>query len=178
MAPTKSTEVVADGGAGAAIETTGTDLATITEGHLLTLTEVDRNNVAAFLETTRQIEDHDSDQTTVEILARILAAESVEDVLAPQAPVALKTLQGFPLSIDSVRWMKSDFAEGAGMYALIKGARTDTGETFLATCGGTNVLAQLFVLDKLGAFPTKVKITTASKPTANGYYPLWLTPDA
>lgn len=158
------------------IDVPGTDLATKVEGTLTTLTEVDRQNVAAFLAQTREVESQDTDAATVEILARILRAESVDDVLAPQAPVPLQQLIGFPIVVDGVRWMRSDFDEGPGMYALVDAVHRDTGEKFLGTCGGMNVLAQLFAMDRLGAFPVHVVVTRARKATANGYFPLWLEP--
>lgn len=172
MTPSKAVDAPADD----VLETTGTEVATINEGSLLALNEVDRQAVGLFLSQARAVESVDTDSTTVEILARILSSESADQVLAPLVPVAASAMVGFPIIVDAVRWMKSDFAEGAGMYALIDAVDQSTGEKRLITCGGMNVLAQLFALERLQAFPVHVKITRAAKATANGYFPLWLEP--
>ena len=110
-----------------------------------------------------------------QIVARILAAESADDVLSSQSTTAATDLVGVPLQVANVRWMQSRVKDAAiPVFALIDAVRGDDGSKVLVTCGAIQVMAQLVKLQKLGAFPIDLKIVQKDTPTAAGYYPLWL----
>lgn len=120
------------------------------------------------------------------ITNRILAAESVEDVLTMAGTLQVDQVLLRPFKIRDVRIQKSAFTESAGpaVFAIIDAHFLDTpdDQTDVLTCGGANVLAQIAALDNLdrsGKVPgalrdTAVKLTRTVRPTARGYHPLWL----
>lgn len=110
------------------------------------------------------------------IVARILGAEGAEGVLDMGEPIKAEELEQVPLQINGVRWMRSTFDEGPGVYAVADALREDTGEQVKVTCGGVNVMTQLLKLQTMGAFPQRVKIAKSQRPTKSGYYPYWLQP--
>jgi hypothetical protein len=50
----------------------------------------------------------------------------------------------------------------------------EDGSNVIVSCGGANVLAQLYRLVKDGRIPEAVTIEESRKPTAKGYRPLWI----
>lgn len=110
------------------------------------------------------------------IVARILSAGGAEAVLDMGEPTKAEELEQVPLNVTGVRWMRSTFDEGPGVYAVVDATRTDNDEQVKVTCGGVNVMTQLLKLQTMGAFPQNVKIVKATRPTKSGYYPYWLQP--
>lgn len=110
------------------------------------------------------------------IVARILGAGGADAVLDMGEPTKAEELEQVPLNVTGVRWMRSTFDEGPGVYAVVDATRTDNDEQVKVTCGGVNVMTQLLKLQTLGAFPQNVKIVKSSRPTKSGYYPYWLQP--
>ena len=108
------------------------------------------------------------------IVARILASEDAETVLADSAATPAQEVLGRPLQVYGVRWLRSAYEEGPVVFALLDVADIESGERMTVSCGARNVMAQLLRLDQLGALPVAVVIRKADKATANGYYPLWL----
>lgn len=117
-----------------------------------------------------------AEQSQAGIVARILAADSPEAALDMGEPVKAEELEQVVLNVTGVRWMRSTFEEGPGVYAVIDAEREDTNEAIKATCGSVNVMTQLLKLQTMAAFPQRVKIVKSQKPTKSGYYPFWLQP--
>lgn len=111
-----------------------------------------------------------------QIVARILSAETADDVLKPQNTTAAEDMVGVPLHISAVRWMQSRVKDAAiPVFALIEGTRGDDGSSVIVTCGAVQVMAALLRLSSIGALTSQpVVITRKDTPTAAGYYPLWL----
>lgn len=134
--------------------------------------------VASYLSSSKAAVEEDPEQVAWEIVQRILSAQSPDEVLSRQQVMSAKELLGFPLIIERVRWQRSAYEQRESMYALVNAHRTDLDVDVVVTCGGRNVMAQLWRLGELNAFPIKAKFGTTAQPTANGYYPLWLEPVA
>lgn len=115
----------------------------------------------------------DPDQISREIMDRIVQAETPEKVLEQAGTIAAEDYIGKPFVLTDARAMRSALDEGPGVYYALNCVDPETGEPFVMTCGGRNVLAQVFRLKQLDALPRRVKITAAGK-TAQGYTPLWL----
>lgn len=115
-------------------------------------------------------------QSQAGIVARILAADDSAGVLDMGEPTKAEDLEQVELTVSGVRWMRSTFEEGPGVYAVIDALRGDSGDSVKVTCGGVNVMTQLLRLQTMHAFPQKVKIVKATRPTKSGYYPYWLQP--
>lgn len=115
-------------------------------------------------------------QSQAGIVARILGAEGAAGVLDMGEPIKAEELEQVSLEVRGVRWFSSTFEEGPGVYAVIDATRLDNDERIKVTCGGVNVMTQLLKLQTMSAFPQKVKIVKASRPTKSGFYPYWLQP--
>jgi hypothetical protein len=115
-------------------------------------------------------------QSQAGIVARILASEDATGVLDMGEPTKAEDLEQVELDVSGVRWMRSTFDEGPGVYAVIDAVRVDNGEATKVTCGSVNVMTQLLRLQTMAAFPQRVKIVKSSRPTKSGYYPYWLQP--
>ena len=126
------------------------------------------------LESSRSQALEDPETVQRAIVERILAAKSVEEILTPSETRHARDLLDEPVTVHAVRFNESDFEDGIGFYAVVEVTTPDTGDSFAVTCGGRNVMAQLYALAACDAFPCDVKFTQARKPTRAGYWPLWL----
>lgn len=117
----------------------------------------------------------DPQEAALAIFNRIAAAPDVETLLQLQGTLTADDVIGRPLNIVSVEFRKSDYEEGSPVYALIRAADENGEELPPITCGGTNVVTQLAVAQQKGFKLPLVKIIRTEKPTARGFYPLWLT---
>lgn len=118
--------------------------------------------------------DQNPDQVSIDIIARILGATNVADVLEGSGAIHARDYLDTPFTLTSVRFNRSTF-EGAGpqFYALLEGA-DGNGEKVVITCGAKNVIAQAWKLGDLGALPVGVEIKQSPRPTAAGYHVMWL----
>lgn len=109
------------------------------------------------------------------IMERILSAPTLEAVFEVAGTQGADDVDRKPFFLKNVEFFKSDYVEGPGAYAIIHCVFEDTGEAGVITCGGSNVVAQLIAASKFGAPPTfPIQLARNLKPTAKGFYPLWL----
>lgn len=124
-------------------------------------------------------EDADPELVQLRMVERIFGAESADDILnAGGGDVThVRDALGTPFHIYDVDWQESTVEgdENIGVYAVIHATDMLTGEKKVLTCGGTNVCAALLALKERDFLPVEAKFIEASKKTARGYYPLWLT---
>lgn len=112
-----------------------------------------------------------------EMVERILNAANANDVLTQNDVLSGNDVLGVALTINGVKWLKSSIDQKNNtipVYALINATRGDNGEVVNISCGAMQVMAQLLQFGRLGAFPVTAKFGTTDKPTASGYYPLFL----
>lgn len=120
-------------------------------------------------------EGTEADWAQGEIIAQVMAAESIMDVLAPAEAIHGRDLVGIPLIVHGVKYQRSDYSEGSPFYAVMDCEREDSGARIPVTIGAQSIIAQLMRLAQLDAFPQRVVIEQATKrPTAAGYWPLRL----
>jgi hypothetical protein len=116
----------------------------------------------------------DPDQVSLDIIARILNASSVDDVLGGAGAVHARDYLDTPFVLTGVRFNRSAF-DGAGpqFYAVLEGADAD-GVPVAITCGAKNVIAQAWKLADMEALPIDLVIKQSSKATASGFHVMWL----
>lgn len=136
----------------------------------------DDNVVAALVEGTAMPEARIEDPEVVaqEIAQRILGAADVDAILGMFESTPMQELLGVPLEITDVRFNASTFTEGPPVYAVITATRLDTSEGVTATCGGRSIMAGLYRMWQLEAFPQRLQIVESKNPTKAGYKPLLL----
>jgi hypothetical protein len=125
-----------------------------------------------------ELEVLDPDAASEAIVRRIMAAEDTDALSAVAESGALdaRSVLNTPLRILDVAFSKSAFDEGPKVFALIRAFVLDTGAEETITCGSRNVMAALLRLKQLGQLPTQDAwvIVEADRPTAGGFYPMWL----
>ena len=107
-----------------------------------------------------------------DILIDILNAPTVDDILGSEV-VGLEALTGKPFTITKGTLRESDFTDGLAAYIVLN-VTFDDGETAVVTSGSTSVVTQVVRMHQLGALPVRCMARKATKPTANGYYPMSL----
>lgn len=110
------------------------------------------------------------------IVERILGAATIDEVFAIQEARHARDLLGVPIEVTDFKFQESAFDEGAKYYVVLDAYDVDSGEKMAVTCGGATVVAQLYRLGQLGAFPVKVKFTQTKRPTKSGKFPMSLEP--
>lgn len=126
--------------------------------------------VAALVEGTAMPEARIEDPEVVaqEIAQRILGATDVETILGMFESTPMQDLLGVPLDVAGVRFNASTFTEGPPVYAVIEATRLDTGEGVTSTCGGRSVMAALYRMWQLDAFPQKLQVVESKNATKAG----------
>lgn len=117
----------------------------------------------------------EADMAQGDIIAQVLNAATLEEILLPPEAIHAEAVKGIPLSIHAVKYQRSDFQEGSPFYAVLDATRHDTNERVPITVGAQTIIAQLMRLSQLSLLPARVVIINATKrPTKNGYWPLRL----
>lgn len=96
----------------------------------------------------------DDDEAQASIVARILAAEDADAVMAKSRTVEFKAYLGTEITIYDFRMRGSDLADGIGAYAVLDVADY-AGKREITTTSALQVLAQLVAWHRLDAFPVK-----------------------
>lgn len=84
------------------------------------------------------------------------------------------TLVNIPMTINEIRRSTSDYADGLGVFLVVRAVRLDTGEPLTFTTGSVSIVAQLVKAHISGWLPFNAVIVKAAKPSSNGYFPLHL----
>lgn len=108
------------------------------------------------------------------MLAAILGADSWDQLDAPWSTTSTDDAIGVVVTVTDLSRRPSDFAEGLGVYLIVSGYRTETGEPITYTTGSVSVVAQLVRAYAIGALPLTTKLVKAERASANGYYPVHL----
>lgn len=108
------------------------------------------------------------------ITARILAAGSVDEVLRQQTLDKARDWVDVPLEVRGIKFNSSDMEGGIGAYAVMDAVSVKEGTALQVACGARNVLAQLYKLQQLDAFPVRVVLREAKNQTEGGGRPMWL----
>lgn len=109
-----------------------------------------------------------------EITNRILQAGDVDAIFAVSDSTPMQELLDLGLEVQDVRFNASAFKDGPPVYAVITATRLDDGNTVTTTCGGRSIMAALYRMWQLDAFPQKIKVVKSARPNADGNHTLIL----
>lgn len=132
------------------------------------------DDLMSYINTAR--EEAQTDPAAIErrIFEDMLAAESADDLFSPQTVVSSKDLFDVPMVITGVDFLRSDYGEGDGIYAIItadvQGKRTKV------SCGARTPMMQLLIAREKGWLPLTLKFQRSLKATEAGFYPTNLIP--
>lgn len=136
----------------------------------------DPREVVAWIMGTAEQEQGDPEDTARSILARILSADSADQLLTGHRVVHAQEILGIALDITAVKWQRSTLEGASNVYAVVTATPLGSEQTQTITCGGRNVMMQLLNAQHRGFLPLRCVIQRSAKPTANGFHPLWLEP--
>lgn len=120
--------------------------------------------------------DDDSTAAAMEqMMARVLASTSAEDVFAEELTVPAENVLDIPMVLHGFRVGMTEYAEGFPYYALLDVEYGQPKARHVVTIGAFKVMGQLVALYKIGEWPQVVKIQPSKKATRAGYRPLSLT---
>lgn len=114
-----------------------------------------------------------------DLTARVLAAETLEDIFASASGAATKVddILGVPVLLTSVDdYLPSDFSESESAYGcfVVLSVSTLNGEKLTVTTGASTIMQQVYKLVAGGHLPAAVIFSKTEKPTAAGFYPKFL----
>ena len=172
---TKNTNTIEDVAEAVPVEE-GDSLPIVAHQHTIaasSLSDAEKAALVKFLEHMSVLGDLDPEEAALEIIGRVLGAQTVEQVLAEPRIVGARTMLGVPIELHSVRFNRSDF-EGTGAYSLLEVIDLTNGEPTLITCGAHQVMAQAYKLQELGGLPAVVQLVETAKATKAGFRPMFL----
>lgn len=109
------------------------------------------------------------------IVTRILEAESFDDIFGGQGTISSQELLDIPIEVHRCRVMKSSFEDGFGAYMVMDITRLDTGDSEVLTSGARKIMAQVYIAQRRGFLPAKVKIIEAGRAKQGRSAPLAMT---
>jgi hypothetical protein len=105
------------------------------------------------------------------IMAEIIDAPSVEDAFSNPTIVSARDAIGQAYELRGINVHASSFDSG-GVFVSVDAVDLATGERVILNTSAAKMLAKLYVLERDHAWPVKVRVVQALRPTASGYYPL------
>lgn len=108
------------------------------------------------------------------IVAQLLAAETIDDLNAPWEGTSGRKLAGKRLQVRGVTARRSSFEGGTGIFLVADAVDASSGEKAVFTTSAMAVIIQLAQAHKRGMFPLLVEVVVADRPTARGFYPYHL----
>jgi hypothetical protein len=122
----------------------------------------------------REMEDISVDPGAVyeAIIAEIMGAETIDDVLNLPETTDLEEWAEQALEFHGFRVLDSDYEQGAPVYFVIGATHLASNAKVIITCGEQAIMAQMLRLKELGAFPFRAIPQKAKRPNRFGRYPM------
>lgn len=130
--------------------------------------------VRDMLATMSDVAPQSAEELQAQILERYLNATTPAELLAEGATVSAEEVLGENLTIKEVKFNQSTTKNGPPIYAVIDATIGD--RDVVITCGSLNVMTQVYKAKESGWLPmSDVCITQLPVPTAQGFYPMYLS---
>lgn len=124
--------------------------------------------------TDAEVNDLDPEDASVAIIAEVLAADTLDDLIGSRDTVSSKNYVGVPFTLTAVKFQRSTLdGEGPGFYAVLSGADAD-GQKVVITSGARQIMAQAWKMRDKGWLPADVQVGQSARPSAAGFFPQWL----
>ncbi len=141
----------------------------------LDTTHAEQEELAAFKEallTGRLEVEVDPAVVMRRIAEQIMESPDLEAAFRDLPLWAAKESVGSAFELRRLNLHASSFEGGSPVFASVDAVDLNTGEVGVLNTGSTKHLAKLYVMQREHAFPVKVRITQALRPSAGGFYPL------
>jgi hypothetical protein len=121
-----------------------------------------------------ELPELDPREAQLAIVEQIIAGETLEDIFGGRDTVASKDYLDRPFTLLGTDIRESTIdGDGPGRYMILRCVDTN-GESFVMTSGSMNIMSAAWVAGRRGLLPATVQVKRAAKPSAAGFYPLWL----
>lgn len=137
-------------------------------GELATATE---RTLAAFRDMALLLPEASTEDGSVRIIEQIMQASSLDELDSVWGTDDAEELIGVWQEIQSAERSISTMEGSLGIFLIVRGVRTDTGESVVWTTGSTSIVAQIVKAYALGAMPFVARIVKAEKASSNGFFP-------
>jgi len=105
------------------------------------------------------------------IISQILSAPTWEQLADPWETTGAERLAGRVIRIDTITRRPSQFKDGIGLFLVVEGVDTRTGEAIVTTTSAMGIVAQLTRAYAAGWLPLYAEWVIAERATENGYRP-------
>lgn len=108
-----------------------------------------------------------SDDVQRDIVQRILDAKTIEEAAQSFEATSAQDVEGVPLTVHGIAWLKSSYKEGPPVYALIDCTPHGSKQRLKVSMGGRSAMAFLLWTQHHKAMPFDV-VFSRSDPTEEG----------
>ena len=121
-------------------------------------------------------EEEDTEEVYARMAAQILRANTADEVIDAQDSTKAENILNIPIWCTSITAQDSDeeFAEGVGLFIIVKGIRSDRREEVAVACGGWSVVMEGIRIHMLNELPYMLTIRQKKRKTKRGFYPLYI----
>lgn len=128
-------------------------------------------DVAAALIDMTEVQAATSDEVQRDIVQRILASETLEQAFDSFEAVHAEDVEGIPLTIHGIAWLKSSFPQGPPVFALLDCTAENSDKRIKVSIGGRSVMAALLWSQQHKAMPfTLVFVKSDANPSTGFRY--------
>jgi hypothetical protein len=113
-----------------------------------------------------------SEQIQLEMVRRIMQAETMEEAFAEFKSTPMEHVEDVPLHVTGIAWAKSTYEEGAPIFALIRCHVHGDNREMVVSCGGTTVITRLRWAELHEAMPFDVRFVR-EQSQQNPEYKFW-----
>lgn len=118
------------------------------------------------MELEHSVSVDDTADVQKRIVEKILTADDADTLFGDDGDLfTAESLLNEPLTVERFHYLKSDYQDGLGFYAICEATR-DNGEALVFSIGAMKAMAQLFKAEQLGALPRRLVII--QKTTRSG----------
>ena len=153
------------------------DQPTDTEGEAdlaAALPDTTTDPVVKLYEHWQALSTDDPQEVQERILRSIITAQSPADLLRAGEATPASELYGVPVRINAIRASESDFEAGVDWYLHVDAELLGNGDRVTFSCGARDVCIKLVKADMEGWLPITAVMERATKPTRDGFYPVFL----
>lgn len=120
--------------------------------------------------------EEDTAEVYARMAAQIMRANSVDEVIDAQDSTKAEQILNIPIWVSDIFAQDSDeeFAEGVGLFIIVKGVRSDRREEVTVSCGGWSVVMEGIRIHMLNELPQMLTIRQKKRKTKRGFYPLYI----
>ena len=121
---------------------------------------------------TATVSDEDSAAAMDDIIRRVLASPTPDQVLAESLSVPVEDILNRPVQLTGVRIGHTEYEDGWPFYALMDCVYGSPPQMHVVTCGAFKVMAQLYAFVQMGALPQVVMFKESDRVTRKGFKPI------